>query len=217
MAGEAHGREFVSADPSSLTTQNLQHEIKLLKELIDSRLNAMDKAVVILQDITNRSPTINEVFLQHEERFRAIAQQFIERDTRSEQTAKDSKVAVDAALSAQKEAAAAQNQSNAAAIVKSEVAFTKQMDQQGTLINTVSRTLDEKVDDLKQRMAASDGRKSGIGDGWGFLIGGAGVLIAIAALIMSLVRSEKSPEQSKEPAPQIIYLPPPAPTPAKTQ
>ena len=113
-------------DPTVLTTQQLAVAILNLKELFESRMSAMDKAVELLQQTANRSPTVNEVYMQHEERFKSIAVQFAERDIRTEQTSRDSKVAVDAALQAAKEAVGEQNKSSALAIAKSEAATTKQ-------------------------------------------------------------------------------------------
>ena len=88
----------------------------------------------------------------HQEKFDSIATQFQERDTRTEQTSRDSKVAVDAALQAAKEAVGEQNKSNALAIAKSEATFTKQIDQIGVLVTSMGKGFDDKVDDIKSRL-----------------------------------------------------------------
>ena len=99
--------------------------------------------------------------LLHDEKFASIQNQFTERDTRTEQTSRDSKVAVDAALQAAKEAVGEQNKSNALAIAKSEAAFTKQIDQISTLIQTTVKGVDDKIDDIKTRLTLIEGNTVG--------------------------------------------------------
>ena len=126
---------------------------------------------------------------EHEEKFKSIATQFTERDIRTEQTARDSKVAVDAALQAQKEAAGAQNESNAASISKSEAAFTKQIDQIGVIINTTTKGTDEKIEDIKTRITQIEGRATGRGDSWGYIVGAGGIVIVIIAIFEFIMKS----------------------------
>lgn len=151
-------------DPTALTTVALHHEISTLKELFETRLNAMDKALTIFQDNLTRAPTevdkqighlkslTQETFKTMDEKYTSVQIQFRERDARMDQQAKDSKVAVDAALSAQKEAAAATNASNAAAIAKSEAAFTKQIDATSELIRSTSQGWERQFSDMKERL-----------------------------------------------------------------
>jgi hypothetical protein len=187
-------------DPTILTTQQLNREVASMKELFDTRLGAMDKAVGLLQAQANRSPTIGEVYAQHEERFKAIAQQFSERDTRTEQTSRDSKVAVDAALQAQKESVNAQNISNAQAIAKSEAAFTKQIDQIGNLIQTMAKGIDDKIDDMKERITTIESRGQGIvqqkqdtQNVWGYVIGAIGVICVVITVVVLLLSKIQLP------------------------
>jgi hypothetical protein len=164
-------------DPTLLTTENLRREIANLSLLIDARLDGMDKAVVIFQDSLTRVPTdtdkqvshlrelvlseLTRVSLVHEEKFRSIGVQFTERDVRTEQTSRDSKVAVDAALQAAKEAVGEQNKSSALAIAKSEAATTKQIDQLGVLISNTTAGLNDKIEDIKARLTLIEGKDSG--------------------------------------------------------
>lgn len=189
-------RPFVSGstpvpDPTVLTTQQLQREISAARDLIegkvvavrdvfDTRLAAMDKAIEILSPQV--ATKVSNLEALHNEKFRSIATQFLERDTRTEQTSRDSKVAVDAALQAAKEAVGEQNKSNAMAISKSEATFTKQIDQIGVLITTLQKGLDEKIDDVRGRLQILESTRKGASDLWGFLIGAFGVAIAIASL-----------------------------------
>lgn len=174
----------VSVDPTYLTTQQLWREIAALKELVFTRLAAMDTAIVVAHDDLVRVPTdvqkqVGNLKDLHEEKFAgvkaefatrdalvnekfaSIQTQFKERDTRAEQTSKDSKVAVDAALQAAKEAVAEQNKSSALAIAKSEAATAKQIDQLVVLIATTSKSSDDKINDAKERLTRIEGHGEG--------------------------------------------------------
>lgn len=195
-------------DPTVLTTQALFREIGLARELVEAqiggirqvfetRLDGMDKAIELLQTRSDKLPasidnSVNQLQQLHGEKFASIETQFLERDTRTEQTSRDSKVAVDAALQAAKEAVGEQNKSNALAISKSEAAFTKQIDQIGVLVNSMSKAIDDKIDDIKGRLQAMESQKKGGSDVWaivlaigGALIGIAGVAVAAVAIISS--------------------------------
>jgi uncharacterized phage infection (PIP) family protein YhgE len=210
-------------DPTVLTTQQLQREIATSREIVETkivavkdslemRLGGMDKARELVHERVDKFPSMVEdqthrLQALHEEKFRSIAIQFLERDTRTEQTSRDSKVAVDAALQAAKEAVGEQNKSNALAIAKSEATFTKQIDQIGVLITTLQRGLDDKIDDIKTRLQTVESRISGLadsatqlndlklqvqallsvrkgqGDLWGIIAGVVGLAVAIGAII----------------------------------
>jgi hypothetical protein len=183
-------------DPTTLTTEALRRDISALEKyltarsegyrlVIETRLDAMDRAKELLRADIDKQPDETEKRIAdlrqlHEEKFSSIQTQFTERDTRAEQTAKDSKVAVDAALQAAKEAVAEQNKSNAAANSKMEQAFDKRIDQQGLLItastaglndkidqqtiliNSATKTADDKLNDLKDRVTRIEGLNIGV-------------------------------------------------------
>jgi hypothetical protein len=175
-------------DPTVLTTQQLVREIAAVREVTDIRLGAMDKAIILVQNAVDRSPTVAEIYAEFTEKFVSVQTQFAERDTRTEQTSKDSKVAVDAALSAAKEAVAEQNKSSALAIAKSETTMTKQIDSITTLIQTNQKAIDDKIADVKDRVTSIEGRSKGIGDGWGFLVGAIGLLSTVITLVFVFLR-----------------------------
>lgn len=175
-------------DPSALSTQQVWREIAALKELFLTRLEEQDKAVLLLQSIANRSPTINEVYLQHEEKFRSIQIQFQERDTRTEQNSVSSKVAVDAALQAAKEAVAEQNRSNSVAISKSESATAKQIEQLALQLQTASASLDSKITDVKERMTRIEGMGAGRKDFVGWIVAAISIVGGIIAIAFALLR-----------------------------
>jgi hypothetical protein len=183
-------------DPTSLTTRQLHRELASVKEVIYTRLDGMDRAIVLFNESVTRVPTDTDkqiVHLRelHDEKFQSIAVQFLERDTRTEQTSRDSKVAVDAALQAAKEAVGEQNKSSALAIAKSEGATTKQIDQILALLQAATKASDDKFGDLKDRLNLIEGREMGArntekkaGDHWGLIFGGVMALVAVASLIM---------------------------------
>lgn len=179
-------------DPTVLTTAQSEKGLLALREIIEARLDGMDKLIVLVQMATaGRQADIDAGIanLQKllEEKIRSISTQLAERDTRTEQTARDSKVAVDAAFSAAKEAVGEQNKSSALAIAKSEAATTKQIDQIGIIITTMTAGLNDKIDDIKTRLTAIEGRSAGIGTSWGVAVGGFGLLIAAVSVIVAVV------------------------------
>jgi hypothetical protein len=152
-------------DPTVLTTQQLERAISGLREILEARLNGMDKALSLTHEELNRRATEGSLKVSHlrelsDEKFSSIQTQFLERDTRTEQTSRDSKVAVDAALQAAKEAVGEQNKSSALAIAKSESATTKQIDQLVVLISTGTNAQDSKINDIKDRITTLESSNS---------------------------------------------------------
>jgi hypothetical protein len=218
---ERYGAARPVNDPTLLTLQAVQREGESLKELVFTRLDAMDKAVELFADNLTRVPTdvdkqvgnLKELLIERFNRvsvqFDGIQLQFIERDVRTEKSAEDSKVAVDAALQAAKEAVGKQQESNALAIAKSETATAKQIDQINLNIQTMNLAQNDKIDDLRTRLTTFEGRGQGAFGAWGVLIGAVGLvgaLLAIGATALS-TRAEKS---TGTPATPIIYVQPPS-------
>jgi hypothetical protein len=144
----------------------IHRAIDALKMFIDSSLGERDKAIDLFQKSTDSIHIlIDEKLLAlkslHEEKFGSIQTQFRERDVRSEQSSKDSKVAVDAALQAAKEAVGEQNKSSALAIAKSETSTTKQIDQLGSLVVSQAKNVDDKITDVKERLTRMEGQGLG--------------------------------------------------------
>jgi glycyl-tRNA synthetase beta subunit len=174
-------------DPTERTIQALQREIassrefadmqvSALKTFLETRLDGMDKAAQIQATVLSRYPQERDEMISHlqslhEEKFKSVDMQLIEKDKRIDQTTRDGKVAVDAALQAAKEAAG-----------KSEQNFTKQIDQIMVMISTIQKGFDDKNDDLKTRIQALESTRKGAGDLWGFLVGLAGLAIALATI-----------------------------------
>jgi len=161
-------------DPTALTTQQLLRENFWLRELteakltqLEQRMEASDKAVTLLQQFADRTPTTKDV--QHEvaqlrevliEKFEGVRTQLQERDAQTEKASRDVKSAVDAAFAAAKEAVGEQNKSNALAIAKSEAGFTKQIDMLGETNKTNMKGVDDKIGDIKERLTVIESKTS---------------------------------------------------------
>ena len=144
-----------------LTRTEMINLVGALRDTVQVRLTAMDKAVSLFETNFSRIPTetdkqVGHLRDLHQERFDSVKTQFIERDTRAaaaEQaqkeaataTAEAAKVGVAAALQAQKEAAASQYEALTAAIAKSEASTVKQIDGILALLSSNSKALDEKI------------------------------------------------------------------------
>ncbi len=163
-----------------------------IKEILETRLNGMDRALDLLQELSNKLPAkidekINSLHQVHDEKFNSIQTQFRERDVRTEQSSKDSKVAVDAALQAAKEAVGEQNKSSALAIAKSETSTMKQIDQIMQLIQNGNKAVDDKIGDVKERLTRIEGRGEGIIKQEGTTQTSNHMLISVIAVLVSMV------------------------------
>jgi hypothetical protein len=160
-----------------LTTEELRRDVSALREILQARLDGMDRATVVLSETVNRTPTAIETAISHlrelhDERFRStehvsqtrlngIEQQFAERDVRTEQAAIATDSALKAALQAAKEAVFEQSQAAAKAAEKVEQSTTKQIDQIGLRIDTVAQGFDARLTELKERIDRGEGSTSG--------------------------------------------------------
>ncbi len=142
-------------DPTILTTQQLVAAIAAVREIIETRLNAMDTATELNKAATDRIPhaiehRVCELEKLHEEKFVGIEKQFKERDVRNDVTSGLNQKALDAALQAQKESAG-----------KTELSFTKQISDLTAQFQTQNKALDERLNDLKGRLDRGEGGYGG--------------------------------------------------------
>jgi len=163
--GDDNGRRPIP-DPTVLTTQQLLRELAWLREVLETRLNGMDKAIELLQKTTDMAPArmdekIKAAISVHDQRFESIVQQFSERDVRGETSKRDSKDALDAALAAQKEAAEKQAVAFGQSVAKSESSTDKRIDQISTLVSATAAALEGKVADVKERVGRIEARGEG--------------------------------------------------------
>lgn len=146
-------------DPTVLTTQQMIRAVSAERdyvngqlEVLRERLAGIDRATVVLNETVNRTPTEIQREIEHvreltTEKFASVDKQFAERDIRQERESRDNKIAVDAAIVAQKEAAAAQDRANQKAIDKSELATTETMKAFADLFRSTT-------DGIKERLTA---------------------------------------------------------------
>jgi hypothetical protein len=151
-------------EPTRLTSEHLSRGLASLREIIETRLAGMDKASELLHEKLTRLPTesdrqvtnLNELFA-----VKSVQKQFDERDIRGQASEDASKLAVNAALQAQKEAASAQNNSNSAAITKSEGATTKQIDGILALLSSNTTATNDKITAINARLDRGEGINMG--------------------------------------------------------
>jgi hypothetical protein len=164
-------------DPTLLTTQQLLRELSSLREIFETRLNGMDRAAEVLAATVNRTPTaiqmavtgMREVYDERfasmarlsDERLKSIALQFAERDVRSEQAATAGASALAAALQAAKEAVFEQALAAGKAAEKTELSFTKQIDQIQLQIKTIGDGFSDRIGELKERIDRGEGADAG--------------------------------------------------------
>lgn len=202
-------------DPTLLTTMQLNREIAALREVLETRLAGMDRATELLADDLARLTTEFKDRLDHqradrddqmaalrefllgqlevvrrvgEERFSAVAIRFEERDLRTQEAATQSRISLDAALAAAKEAVYEQNKANAAAIGKSEAATEKQINALVASIDAARDSLARQITDLKERLDRGEGKSQGGQAMWGMIAGGILLIVAVVGLYLNAKR-----------------------------
>lgn len=129
-------------DPTILSTEALQREIKQLRELLESQIRAQ-------KDICD------EKFLSVGDKLALGERQRVEQKS-------DTEKAIQAALTAQKEAVAAQAASFAESVAKSETATARQLEQMQTTFKTEISNIATNQSDLKDRVGKIEFVKIGV-------------------------------------------------------
>jgi flagellar motor switch/type III secretory pathway protein FliN len=172
-------------DPTLLTTEALQREVATLRELIEQRLDAL--AQVQDQIISRVEAQADGHRALDDERFMGIDQQFqLVEQQRIEQKG-DTKAAVDAALTAQKEAGASQTAASEQAITKLESASTKQLEQLTSTFNTEVGAIRREIGDFKDRITVIEALKLGAQEQKEGLSTSAGITIAAASFVVAAI------------------------------
>jgi hypothetical protein len=160
--------------------QDIAAQVLALRELVTGRIDGIDRATKLLAENVDKLPSdidrssaalrevveglitnVRDVTL---EKFDAVNTRFLERDTRTEQAAQESRISLDAALAAAKEAVSEQNKANAQAIQKSEIATQKQIDANAANTATSIKAIAERLDDVKARLDKGEGGIAGSAD-----------------------------------------------------
>lgn len=192
---------------TALLASDLRHvptavdeRITALRELLESRLDGIAEATRLHNDQAARlvavaSSEVDHLKTLHGERFDSIALQFAERDIRVGQASTASAAALAAALQAAKEAVFENSQAAAKAAEKTELSFTKQIDQIGLRIDTVAKNYDDRLTELKERIDRGEGSTSGAAGtrsdqrlNMGTVIAAAAVLIALVSLVLYVTK-----------------------------
>jgi hypothetical protein len=175
-------------DPTVLTTQAQTAAIAALREILEMRLDGMDKAVILVKEDLLKFPTMIEAAVGSlekliNEKLGSINNQFTLRD-----------VAVAAALKAAQEAVFAQQVANKEANNKMESGFVKLFDQNGERLEMIRSGLAASIDDIKERLLLIEGMKAGSGEhkastgaNFGYMIGALGVVCLVVEIIMRMV------------------------------
>jgi hypothetical protein len=189
-------QDLFQADLTRVPT-TVDRQIAALRDLVEQRFSGMDTDIRSIHKLLDGRDSVVSAQIDHlhalmaskveelssvtTERFLGVAAQFSERDTRTDQRAGDTKLAVDAAFAAAKEATA-----------KIEAGFTKQIDAMISIIDTKTSNLAGGLGDLKESFtrleARSQGVRSGSTDTWGWMFGAVGLLVAIGVLFTHLIK-----------------------------
>ena len=198
-------------DPTVLTTQAIDARVTQMQRLLEARLDGYDRATKLLEGNVNRVPTlldreIAQTTALSAEKFAGIDQRFKDLGARTDQDKAASTTAVNAALSAQKEAAAAQEVSNETAINKSEAGFTKEIDGLKTLMGTNKDSTNIQINDLIARLNRSETATATTHDvrtddrlNTGSIVGLVGGAVGILSLLLAFFNSRRPPESAVNP------------------
>ena len=149
---------------------------------IDRRLRALDtEDQSIRREISAEVQHLADV---HAEKFASVEQRFRLRDERLAGDALQAKEALAAALAAAKESVSQQNAANTKATEKTETNFTKQLEQIGTLIETLKSALGDQITALKERIDRGEGGVQGTSDAFKLLIGVSGAVLTLISIIV---------------------------------
>lgn len=151
-------------DPTTLTTQALTREIAGVRELIENKISSLDA-------VTNKE------FEKVETQFQLIERQRVEQKS-------DTEKAVQAALSAAKEAVKEQTTASEKSISKSETATNELLKQLSSTFTTAIDSLRREIGEVKDRITAIENQKTGAREDRTGLYAtiGIGITILLAAI-----------------------------------
>jgi hypothetical protein len=197
-------------DPTRLTTLAVDRALSGFRELIEARLDGIDRATdLVAKDSAriaasqerNRELLRDDVARQLEalerlidERFARVDDRFADRDASTKLAAEESRIQLKAALDAAKEVVGEQNKFISRVMEKSEGQWAKQIDAMVALMDERQRTNDQRYQDLKERLDLGGGLLAGAQEqrtearlSTGQMLVAAMVLIGIFGLAITLL------------------------------
>jgi hypothetical protein len=197
-------------DPTVLTTQQLLRELGLLRDeltreidhvrqLTDTRMDAMDAAAALrLDELRGVREMIQRIVGALErlvdEKFSAVDLRFVERDARTRESALANKEALDAALASAKELVSVTGQASQRAADKVEVSFGAQITSIEQRFDAYREEQNQRLNALKERIDRNEGAIIGGTAGreksvqsWGLVIGVAGAALGLLSLAAGIV------------------------------
>lgn len=190
------------AASESVSMSVFRNELGWLRQLLETRLDAMDRASIVLSENLNRLPTtldreIGKVSALTNEKFAAMERLVAEREKQRDMITIAARDAVASALAAAKEA-----------VNKAETSNEKRFDSveqfRGTLSDQAARlmprievdnrmlSMNEKIADLGARLDKNEGKGLGISAIWGIIIGVFGMLGVLATVLFNVLRLSAS-------------------------
>lgn len=178
----------LQADPSPRALETIYREIKMLEDKMLLRFDTMqatfhaaEKAIVLLQDFANRSPTTEQVNNDLEALKELTTVQLAGLKELINAIFEGNKAALGAALLTQKESSD-----------KIERNFVEQFKNISSTITILTKTFEDKIADFKDRYNISESTRTGQGKGmttlWGIVLG-VGSLIIIAVTVANFIIS----------------------------
>jgi predicted transcriptional regulator len=203
--------ETILRDLDVRNKAEITDSVNALEAILSQRIAGLEKIMKLLDQTLNRGPeqaddlrerlqtdiatAVDNLKHLHEERFRAIDLQFNERDVRGDQEKKASKEALDAALLAQKESVAQQNDANTTAANLAGSNSTKQIDLVGTQITALDKSLTDRISELKERIDRGEGQDRGTAvqrtdqrASIGTVIAAVATLVAVISFVLYVVK-----------------------------
>jgi hypothetical protein len=152
-------------DPTTLTTNAVNQAVEQSRRELAAAVEILNSKITCLQEVSD-------------ERFKALEQRFHDRDARAQEQDLANKEAIAAALSAQKELAAQQDNTNQNAIDKNEKLTEKGFE-----------GLKTQTDDLKDRVGRIESMREGSGRLVSAQLAAATVIITIIVIIVNILTS----------------------------
>lgn len=173
---ERDARYATRFEATDAAHDTLSREIALQRQILETRLAAMDKAGQLLYENLVRVPTdVDRAVMQLRE---LLNEKIHLIDSLTSQRFTDNRSAVDSAFAAAKEA-----------VGKSEISTTKEIDALKVLIGAQNNAFDDKISDLRQSRDQNSGHKSGFGDAVSVVYAVVTILaIVLTALVVHFVK-----------------------------